>query len=125
MTIYHNTIFNDLGQTDDITLDAPSSGRDVATKIVADNLLAGGGYSIYGGSSRNNPTSNIVIEDNKFSQLYHSLGGQFGPVAYFDPTGTGNVWSGNVWSGTSLPGKVAVLPGVRRSGAPPGSAASG
>ena len=125
MTIYHNTVFNNLGQTDDITLDAPSSGRDVATKIVADNLLAGGGYSIYGGSGRNNPTSNIVIEDNEFGQLYYSLGGQFGPVAYFDPTGTGNVWSGNVWSGTRLPGKVAVLPGVRRSGAPPGSAASG
>ena len=90
MTIYHNTIFNDLGQTDDITLDAPSSGRDVANKIVADNLLAGGGYSIYGGGSRNNPTSNIVIKDNKFGQLYYSRkAASTVPVAYFDPTAGG------------------------------------
>ncbi len=130
LTIYGNTVFNDLGQTDDISVDASSSGQDVVNKIVVDNLLAGGGYSIYGGNARNDPTSNIVIEDNEFGQLYYPKSGQFGPVAFFDPTGTGNVWSGNVWSGnvssgTSLPGKVAVLPGSRRSGAQPGGAASG
>jgi hypothetical protein len=118
-------VFNDLGQTDDISLDASRAGQDVTNKIVVDNLLAGGGYSIYGGNGRNDPTSNIVIEDNEFGQLYYPKSGQFGPVAFFDPTGTGNVWSGNVWSGTSLPGKVAVLPGVRRPGRQPGSAASG
>jgi hypothetical protein len=125
LTIYGNTVFNDLGQTDDISLDASRSGQHVANKIVVDNLLAGGGYSIYGGNGRNNATSNIVIEDNDFGQLYYPLGGHYGPVAYFDPTGTGNVWSGNVWSGIGLPRKMAVLPGVRRSGAQSGSTASG
>jgi hypothetical protein len=125
LTIYGNTVFNNLGQTDDISLDASRSGQNVANKMVVDNLLAGGGYSIYGGNGRNDPTSNIVIEDNSFGQLYYQLGGHYGPVAYFDPTGTGNVWSGNVWSGTGLPGKVAVVPGVRRSGAQSGRAASG
>jgi hypothetical protein len=120
LTIYGNTVLNDLGQTDDISLDSSRSGQDVANKIVVDNLLAGGGYPIYGGDSKGNSTSNIVIEDNEFGQLYYPRSGQFGPVTYFDPTGTGNVWSGNVWSGTNLPGKVAVLPGAQ-----PGSAASG
>ncbi|MGH3204741.1 MAG: hypothetical protein ACRDP5_22230 [Streptosporangiaceae bacterium] len=125
LTIYGNTVFNNLGQTDDISLNASRPGQNVANKIVVDNLLAGGGYSIYGGNDRNDPTSNIVIEDNDFGQLYYPRGGHYGPVAYFDPTGSGNVWSGNVWSGTNLPGKVAVLPGVRRPGAQSGRAAPG
>ena len=99
LTIYGNTIFNDLGQTDDINLDASSSGQDVANKIVVDNLLAGGSYSIYGGGSRNDRTSNILIEDNEFGRLYYPEGGQYGPAAYVNPRQAGNVWSGNVWSG--------------------------
>jgi hypothetical protein len=125
LTVYGNTVFNNLGQTDDISLNASRSGQEVANKIVVDNLLAGGGYSVYGGSARNDPTWNIVIKDNKFGQLYYPLGGHYGPVAYFDPTGKGNVWSGNLWSGTELPDKVAVLPGVLQSGAQPVSAATG
>jgi Right handed beta helix region len=101
LTIYGNTIFNDLGQTDDISLDASSSGQDVANKTVVDNLLAGGGYSIYGGGARNDRTSNIVIEDNEFGRLYYPEGGRYGPAAYVDLRQAGNVWSGNVWSGTS------------------------
>jgi hypothetical protein len=142
LTIYGNTIFNNLGQTDDINLAASTSRRDVANKDVAnkdvankmvvDNLLAGGSYSIYGGGVRNDRTSNIVIKDNEFGRLYYREGGQYGPAAYFDPRQAGNVWSGNAWSGTSLFGKVrrgrllpvTVLPGVPRSGARPGSAAA-
>jgi Right handed beta helix region len=114
VTIYGNTIFNNLGQTDDINLDASSAGQDVANKIVVDNLLAGGGYSIYGGGSRHDRTSNIVIKDNEFGRIYYPQGGRYGPVAYFNATGTGNVWSGNVWSGSGPPGKIlrGLLPPV-------------
>ncbi len=147
LTIYGNTIFNNLGQTDDINLAVSTSRRDVANKdttnkdmanndvankMVVDNLLAGGGYSIYGGGARSDRTSNIVIKDNEFGRLYYREGGQYGPAAYFDPRQAGNVWSGNAWSGTSLFGKVrrgrllpvTVLPGVPRSGARPGSTAA-
>ncbi len=100
MTIQDNTILNDLGQTDAITLDASGSGQAVANKTVVNNLIAGGGYSIYGGAAHNDPTSAIIIKDNRFSQLYYPKAGLYGPVAYFDPTGTGNTWSGNVWDTT-------------------------
>jgi hypothetical protein len=120
LAIYGNTIMNNLGQTDDINLDPSSAGQDVANKIVVDNMLVGGGYSIYGGGARNDRTSNIVIENNEFGQLYYPHGGKYGPVSYFNPTGPGNVWSGNVWSGTSPSGQAAEVPAT-----PPGSAVVG
>jgi hypothetical protein len=100
LTIKDNTIFNSLNQTDDINLDAGSAGVAVANKTVENNFLAGGGYSIYGGTALSNTTSNIVIEGNRFGQNYYALGGLYGPGAYFATTGTGNVWSGNFWDTT-------------------------
>jgi hypothetical protein len=102
MTIDDNTVFNSLGQTDAISLDASTGGVPVANKTVENNFLAGGGYSIYGGDGpSSNPTSNIVITGNRFGQLYFAKGGQFGAVAYYDHTGTGNTWSGNIWDTTA------------------------
>jgi hypothetical protein len=99
LMIYHNTILNSYGQTDAISLDATSAGQLVANKSVEDNLLAGGGYTIYGGNSRHGRISSILIEDNRFSQAYYARGGQYGPVAYFG-RGRGNDWSGNTWDST-------------------------
>ena len=101
LTIENNTIFINRVQTDTINLDAGSAGVPVANKTVENNLLAGGGYSIYGGTSPGNPTSHIAIEGNRFGQQYYPHGGQYGPVAYFAPTGTGNTWSGNFWDTTA------------------------
>jgi hypothetical protein len=105
LTIEDNTIFNSLGQTDAINLDPGTPGSAVANKTIEDNFLAGGGYTIYGGDVGSSPTSNIVIEGNRIGQLYYPKGGQWGPESYFDPTGTGNVWSGNVWdtTGATIP----------------------
>jgi hypothetical protein len=122
LMVYGNTIFNSLGQTDDINLDASGPGQHVANKFVVDNLLAGGGYSIYGGSSHGGRTSDIVIENNEFGRLYYPNSGQWGPAAFFDPRRAGNVWSGNFWAGTSRPGAVprgrplpvTALPGAAR-----------
>ena len=100
LTIENNTIFDSFGQTDAINLDAGTSGVPVANKTVENNFLAGGGYTIYGGTSPGNPTSHIVIEGNRFGQQYYPKGGQWGPGAYFAPTGTGNTWSGNFWDTT-------------------------
>jgi hypothetical protein len=107
LTIEDNTVFISQGQTDAITLDASSGGQTVANKTVVDNLLAGGGYAIYGGASEGNTTSNVVIVDNWFSQQYYPLGGLYGPAVYFDTSGTGDVWSDNVWSGQTLSHSIA------------------
>jgi hypothetical protein len=102
MTINDNTIFNSLGQTDAISLDASAGGVPVANKTIENNFLAGGGYSIYGGDGPStNPTSNIVITGNRFGQLYYAKGGQFGAVAYYDHTGAGNTWTANIWDTTA------------------------
>ena len=100
LTISGNTIFNNIGQTDDITLEASTGGKTIANKTIQNNLLAGGGYSIYGGASQGNTTAKIVIQNNRFSNLYFARGGLYGPGAYFDHNGKQNVWSGNVWDAT-------------------------
>jgi Right handed beta helix region len=102
LMIWNNTIFDNLGQTDAINLDAgtPGPGAPVASKTVSDNLLAGGAYTLYGGAASGSPTSNIVIQDNRFAQNYYTKSGQYGPVSYFDPAGAGNKWSMNIWDTT-------------------------
>ena len=101
LTITGNTIFNDLGQTDDIGLFEDFSGQ--ANRTITNNLLAGGGYSIYAGAT-NEATygvpTNIVVTGNRFATNYFPTGGAYGPVAYYDSSGSGNTWSGNYWDST-------------------------
>lgn len=98
LAIRHNTVFVNLDQTDAISL-FEDFGVE-ANKLIKDNLVAGGDYSIYGGAKSGGPQSyNIRIIGNRFSRKYYSNGGQFGPAAYFD-SGRGNVWAGNIWDGT-------------------------
>jgi hypothetical protein len=99
LSIIGNTILNSFDQTDAISLDASTPGSAIANKTVEDNLLGGGGYTIYGGNTLGNTSSHMLIENNRFSQAYSAKGGHWGPVAYFNTSGT-NVWSGNVWDST-------------------------
>ncbi len=105
LTITNNTILNSLSQTDAITIDTSQVAGPVSNKIIENNLLGGGAYVIYGGTAFGHTTSNILIENNRFSQAYWPKSGQFGPVAYFDSKGAGNVWTGNVWdsNGQTVP----------------------
>jgi hypothetical protein len=105
LTISGNTILLSTNQTGAISLDATLDGQAIANKTITDNLLGGGSWVIYAGSARSATTSNIVIKNNQFSQLYYPKSGLFGPTAYFDSKGQGNVWSGNTWqaSGQLVP----------------------
>lgn len=102
MTIRHNTILNKFEQTDAISL-FQDFGLE-ANRLITDNLVAGGGYTIYGGDNeRFGKTYNIQITNNRFSRLYYPNGGYWGPVAAFDANGVGNGASGNIWDDTLAP----------------------
>jgi hypothetical protein len=109
LTITDNTILNSRNQTDAINLDTEQGTGPVSNKTIENNLLAGGGYCIYGGNVYGHTTSNILIENNRFGQTYYPKGGLYGPVAYYSTTQPGNVWSGNTWtsSGKLLPASMA------------------
>jgi Putative Ig domain len=101
MLIQGNTIQNSWGQTDCIALFQDNSLPAIANKTISNNLLAGGGYCIYGGQSGAEyaglPATHIAITNNLISTMYYPNGGAFGPVAYFTPGNQGNEWSNNVW----------------------------
>ena len=102
LLIQHNTILNNFGQTDAIGLFQDFS--TVSNVTINDNFLAGGGYTIYGGSGTYGKTSHIVVTNNTISTMYHPTGGYYGPATAFDATGSGNVWSGNTYStGKAIP----------------------
>ena len=86
-----NTILNDNDQTSVIFLSEFASGTDVDVDV-DHNLLAGGGYTVYGGA----PARGLSVTNNQFSTRYFPRGGYRGPVAYW--SGTGNTWSGNTWA---------------------------
>ena len=93
----HNTFLNELDQTATIIInqDAPPPPSHVT---IDDNLLAGGGYAIYGGdggSAYSGPATYIRITNNRLSSLYFPKIGEWGWLAIYD-NNTGNVCSGNV-----------------------------
>jgi hypothetical protein len=90
--LVHNTILNQNSQTSAIMLN--NNGKRAADILIADNLLAGGGYAFYGGAP-DQPTA-ITFRNNAFSTRYFPSSGSYGPRAYWSPVG--NVWSGNYWA---------------------------
>jgi hypothetical protein len=95
MSVLHNTIFNQYDQTATVAF-----YQDFGTQqndLVQNNLLAGGGYCVYGGTGTKGGTSNIRFINNRFSQKYHANCGYYGVVASFNRNDPGNAWTGNYW----------------------------
>ena len=105
LSITGNTILDSLNQTDAISLDATLTGQAIANKTVTGNLIAGGGYPIYGGDARSAVISDMTISNNRFGQGYFALSGLYGPVAYYTTAGTANTWANNTYdsTGTVIP----------------------
>ena len=102
LTIRHNTVLNSFDQTDAISLFEDFGVQ--ANRTIDNNLVAGGGYTIYGGANPGGAaTSNIHITNNRFSRLYYPNGGSYGPVTAYAPGGAGNTWTGNIWDDTLTP----------------------
>jgi hypothetical protein len=101
LTIDNNTVFNTFSQIDAISLFEDFGA--IGNVTINDNLVAGGGYCIYGGqNSGGAAVSNVKITNNHFSRMcYQNCGGQGGGiVAAWPINGSGGVASGNVWDDT-------------------------
>ncbi len=102
LIIRHNTLLNptDAAHGASASIGLYADTGDVANCVVDDNWLAGGAYSLYGGGTGAN---GIQVTDNVFSTEYFPGAGVYGPVAYWNAGGRGNLWSGNRMSdGTAL-----------------------
>jgi hypothetical protein len=89
--IVGNTIINRFAQTAAVWVGdsryGPSDG------VLQDNLLAGGGYTVYAGTGSD---PGISVLGNRFSTRFHRGSGRYGPV-----TGwlvANNRWAGNTWA---------------------------
>lgn len=92
-TVTGNSILNRIGQTSCIIMSNWGVNPDAAT-LIENNLIAGGGYSIYGGTVTDN-VQGIEIVNNKFSTMFFPNSGFYGPLVYWP--GAGNTWSSNEW----------------------------
>ena len=101
LTITHNTIYIDRSQTDAIGLFDDFGVQ--ANRTITSNLVAGGGYPIYGGQNPGTPApTGIRVTGNRVATIYYPKGGAYGPAAAYSTTGTGNTWTGNTWDTTGL-----------------------
>lgn len=89
-TIRHNTILNPHDQTAAVWIGDPR--YEASEGLLAENLLAGGGYTVYAGTGTG---TGLHVVDNVFSTRYHPQAGHWGPITEW--SGEGNTWHGNVW----------------------------
>jgi hypothetical protein len=105
MVVRHNTLENPHTQTAVVALYGDVEA--VVDVVVEDNLLDGGGYTVYGGSVAGKPysdgASGIRFTGNRFGRRFFPNGGRYGPVSGFDPGRPGNLWAGNVWHDSGAP----------------------
>ena len=104
IVIRHNYIDNRYDQTSCILLGEEFG--DLRNVLVQNNLLNGGGYSVYGGGDDNN-VSGVKIIGNRFKRSagggHFANGGSYGPAAHFNPGKPGNEWKNNVWDDNGKP----------------------
>ena len=90
VSLVGNTILNENGQTSALSLGNYPAGQS-AHVLISGNLLAGGGYAVYGGE----PVQGVEFSDNRFSTRFFPRSGRFGVSAYWAERG--NRWSDNRW----------------------------
>ncbi|HEX4115476.1 MAG TPA: PKD domain-containing protein [Solirubrobacteraceae bacterium] len=106
LIVNHNTMLNPNGQT--AVVFASVDFGDQTTLTITNNLMAGGGYMIYGGGSGSGGkvVGPVTITGNRFSRKYYPEGGSYGVASYLENSVTS--WSGNVWDETL---KTVPMPG--------------
>src|SRR5262249_28298931 len=101
LVIEHNTIL--VGPSHAFAIGLFSLAAPQASRYVDGNLLAGGGYVLYGGQAAYKQVSNIQVTGNRFSRAYFPRGGYYGPVAHYSPANPESAWYGNFWDDTLAP----------------------
>lgn len=90
ITITHNTIFNPNGTS--AIISNPRSNSDV---LVANNLMAGGSYTLY---CPGDTSQNFRVIGNRFSTLFSAKGGEFAPWTDCEKVAEvrGNIWDNSL-----------------------------
>lgn len=123
ITLRHNRFDNPLSQTATISLFGDFG--PIQNVVVDDNLLNGGGFTVYGGCDPNKPygmqCQNISLTNNRFMRApeagaFWPNGGYWGTLTSFDGAAVGSgvtdpafsvahnlTWSANVWDDTGTP----------------------
>jgi hypothetical protein len=98
LIVNHNTMLNPQAQT--AVVFASVDFGDLSQLTITDNLMAGGGYVIYGGGSGSggSVTGPITVTGNRFSRIYYPDGGSCGLAGDFVDEHT--TWSDNIWDET-------------------------
>jgi hypothetical protein len=103
LTVAHDTLYNPQDQT--AAIFTKGDFGPVGTVSITNNLLAGGGYTIYGGLTGSYPVNGpVTVTGNRFARSlsrsadangYFPDGGSYAAVADFRSSVT--KWSGNHW----------------------------
>jgi hypothetical protein len=114
----HNTIRNPNDQTSAILMSTNTSPIDHVE--IADNLMSGGGYTVYCGTDDGGVATRSSYTGNVISREFFPRGGYFGPTTSCDKVDTAR---GNVWDGNYTPPGGGGTPGGSGSPTPSGSQA--
>jgi hypothetical protein len=92
----HNTIRNPSGQTSAILMSTNTA--PIGNVVIDNNLMSGGGYTVYCGTDEGGVASNTTYTNNVISREFFAKGGRWGPTTWCDRvvTSQGNIWDGNV-----------------------------
>jgi hypothetical protein len=96
LTIDHDTLLNPQPQT--AAVYTYSDFGQVTNLTISNSLLAGGGYTIYGGGST---ATGVTVTNNHFSRIYYPNGGHFGLSAAMNWDATD--WTANIWDDSGHP----------------------
>jgi hypothetical protein len=92
----HNTIRNPNDQTSAILMSTNTS--PITNVVIDDNLMSGGGYTVYCGTDEGGPSlGTTVYTNNIISKEFFPKGGYWGPTIKCDQVTTSG---GNTWDGT-------------------------
>lgn len=101
ITIAHNTLLNPPHDQGDVaTIFLSVDFGDQRRASITDNLLAGGGWLVYGGGSgsKGSVIGPMTYSGNRISTLFDPHGGSYGVGAYFKSSAT--AWKNNYWDDT-------------------------